>query len=482
MKIKPETDDIKEIVDVESERIDDYRILKRDVDEAELQNMTGTALIVPDDVKQVPTLDQADAIGSQIAAGDQLAQKELYSAIKVSNDALNNALEQYKIVGVAEQKSLLKCNTPEQKRYAWLVQQMAKNEEKRQAMQMVMRTLRQLQHLRVGIGNRLFAWGRINILGLRPSQGNDELNNKQASRIMKEIKEDYNKITKGMVSRIIMHGNLPEDSRLDKHILTLVDTYVFLELEEEKIIRRIAALCEDFEIYNRFFKLVPGVGPISAGGLIALLDISKARYASSFVKYAGYDVVKRWDDEKGDWIFEGRSKRKEHLEEKTYIDRDGVQRTKLSITFNPEVKCLMYNLATSFMKIRNRVKDDFLEGWPGYKIPNYGMIYENYKHRKMVDNELNEAKKTLSHIDLMAKRLTSKIFLQELHPVWCYLLGAYEKIRLPWHVVYTENQEYHPTFSPLRQIVEHSVRDKAKVRELKQREEELRRAGFARPF
>jgi hypothetical protein len=51
-----------------------------------------------------------------------------------------------------------------------------------------------------------------------------------------------------------------------------------------------------------------------AGVILSEIDITKAEYPSSLHKYAGLDVA-------GDG--QGRSRKKEHLEESDYIDKDG---------------------------------------------------------------------------------------------------------------------------------------------------------------
>ena len=79
---------------------------------------------------------------------------------------------------------------------------------------------------------------------------------------------------------------------------------------ETKASNAIQANLDGIPIWDEFLSQVPGCGPRIAGNLIASIDISKARYASSLWKLCGYDVAQDG---------RGRSRRKEHLVDKVTI-------------------------------------------------------------------------------------------------------------------------------------------------------------------
>ena len=79
-------------------------------------------------------------------------------------------------------------------------------------------------------------------------------------------------------------------------------------------------------LWTNFLKDVTGCGPAMAGVILSEIDIHKAEYPSSIHAYAGLDVASDG---------RGRSKRKEHLTEQSYLDSEGNEKTKMGITFNP---------------------------------------------------------------------------------------------------------------------------------------------------
>jgi hypothetical protein len=106
------------------------------------------------------------------------------------------------------------------------------------------------------------------------------------------------------------------------------------------------------------------VGPAMAGILITYFNPHKAERPSQFWKYAGLDVGP-------DGL--GRSRRKEHLVEVEYLDREGKVQTKMGLTYNPFLKTKLSKvLTTSFLRATN----------PGSR---WRKVYDNYKHRISTD-------------------------------------------------------------------------------------------------
>ena len=98
----------------------------------------------------------------------------------------------------------------------------------------------------------------------------------------------------------------------------------------------------------------------------------------------------------------GRSRKKEHLEESEYTDKDGEVQKKMGITFNPFLKTKLVGvLGPSFLRAGDNP---------------YRMIYDDYKHR--IQNMPVHAEKTKGHIHNMAIRYMVKRFLADLYIAW----------------------------------------------------------------
>ena len=263
--------------------------------------------------------------------------------------------------------------------------------------------------------------------------------------------------------------------------LCLIDQYIGLEKSEAAHFRKLGNILKDYPLWTDFLEGVKGVGPAMAGVIISEIDIHRAKYPSSLWAYAGLDVVAGWEIDhiqpvsgtisrelmetiptsrplKGDdvaingeqftlsdggriltvrhqWddrpeccevVYKfsehgGRSKRKEHLVEREYTDRDGKPAKRMGITFNPFLKTKLVGvLASSFVK---------------QKDSPYRDIYDDYKHRleshakygKHLDDQKDEKtgfkKSSKGRRHNMALRYTIKMFLIELYKFWRALEG-----------------------------------------------------------
>ena len=100
-----------------------------------------------------------------------------------------------------------------------------------------------------------------------------------------------------------------------------------------------------------------------------------------------------------------------------YLDKEGVEQTRKSITFNPFLKTKLYVLASCFIKLRESP---------------YRKIYDDYKHR--IANHPDHVEKSLGHRHNMAQRYMLKRFLADLYVAWRILEG------LPISVEYYEGK------------------------------------------
>ena len=102
----------------------------------------------------------------------------------------------------------------------------------------------------------------------------------------------------------------------------------------------------------------------------------------------------------------GRSRRKEHLVDVEYENKEGEMATKKGITFNPFLKTKLIGvLAPSFMKQKGAYKD----------------IYDGYKHR--LECSPKHQDKSKGHRNHMAMRYMIKMFLIDLHGIWRSIEG-----------------------------------------------------------
>ena len=250
-----------------------------------------------------------------------------------------------------------------------------------------------LQKLRMQMGNRVVGNFKAK-LGQEPGESEDELS-PDAKLILNNLRASYRRITDG-VKRVSIK-NFKGDAVIGDYAdFILAQSYFDIEASETRGFNSLEKLLDDFPIYTEFLKDIRGVGPAMAGIIISEIDITKAEYPSSIHKYAGLDVVKG----------EGRSHKKHHLEESTYIDKEGKEQKKMGITFNPFLKTKLIGvLGTSFLRSASEYREH----------------YDNYKNR--LENAPAHKEKTKGHRHNMAVRYMVKRFLIDLYVNWRTLEG-----------------------------------------------------------
>lgn len=107
------------------------------------------------------------------------------------------------------------------------------------------------------------------------------------------------------------------------------------------------------------------------------------------------------------FAFGGRSRRADHLIDVDFIDKDGKNQTRKSITFNPFLKTKLTGvLGPCFIKAGG----------------DYATVYRDYKHR--LANHKDHSEKTKGHRHNMAVRYMVKIFLKNIYAPWRELEGC----------------------------------------------------------
>ena len=255
-----------------------------------------------------------------------------------------------------------------------------------------------IQKNRIQTGNRLVGNFKAK-LGQAPSEKEDTID-KEGQQILHNIRRSHKLLTEG-VATFPRQATFKGDEVISDYTeLCLVDNYLELEQQEKSHFRRLGNILKDYPIYNSFLAGVTGVGPAMAGVIISEIDITKAEYPSSLHKYAGLDVASDG---------QGRSRKKEHLEDSEYTDKDGKVQTKKGITFNPFVKTKLVGvLGSSFIKQSpDKCK--------------YRKIYDDYKHR--IENMDAHKEKSKGHRHNMAVRYMIKMFLIDLYNEWRSIEG-----------------------------------------------------------
>lgn len=264
-----------------------------------------------------------------------------------------------------------------------------------------------LQKLRIQMGNRVVANFKAR-LGQKPGMPEEELDDESLD-IIKDIRARYRKMMDSLAGKFPKPADFTGDEVISSFTeLCVIQSYVETEAAEKANFKRVESALEVFPIYTEFLRDVRGIGPMMAGVIVSEFDIRRAKYPSSLWAYAGLDVA-------GDGM--GRSRKKEHLVDREYQDKDGKTQTRVGITFNPWLKTKLIGvLASSFIKSKSPWRE----------------IYDDYKHRleshakwgthndKVKDGDVRTSK---GRRDAMAKRYMVKMFLIELYKRWRAIEG-----------------------------------------------------------
>ena len=171
-----------------------------------------------------------------------------------------------------------------------------------------------LQKLRIGAGNRLVQSFYIQ-LGIKPSESPDDAE-KAEKKLIDRLKWEYSRISdavaeKNKTVKSVINSLREEKSDKEEDVLTyvrneldykLIRSYMLLLEAEEDATKVLDKYVKSHPLWDAFFKDIKGCGPLMSAVCIAYFDIRKARYVSSFYRYAGLDTV-RDTDENGNVLF-----------------------------------------------------------------------------------------------------------------------------------------------------------------------------------
>jgi hypothetical protein len=255
-----------------------------------------------------------------------------------------------------------------------------------------------IQKNRIQTGNRLVGNFKAK-LGQAPSEKEDTID-KEGQQVLLNLRRSHKLLTEGVASFPRQATFKGDEVISDYTELCLVDNYLELEAQEKSHFRRLGNILKGYPIYNEFLLGVTGVGPAMAGVMLSEIDITKAEYPSSLHKYAGLDVASDG---------QGRSRKKEHLEDSEYVDAEGEVKIKKGITFNPFLKTKLVGVLGS----------SFIKQSPDKCV--YRKIYDDYKNR--LEHMDAHKEKSKGHRHNMAIRYMVKMFLVDLYNVWRRIEG-----------------------------------------------------------
>ena len=201
----------------------------------------------------------------------------------------------------------------------------------------------------------------------------DELSS-EALKLIDQLKDSYRRLTDGVARnrKLPAQKGFEGDSLITEYTeLVLVDQYLQIERDEKSQFRQLESALEPITVYQQWLKEQVGIGPAMAAVLVSYFDPYKAPRISNFWAYCGIDVGPDG---------RGRSRRAEHLIDRTYKKADGSDGVRKSVTYNPWLKSrLLGALATSFIRTKNCP-------WREY--------YDNRRMRIMHSNEPHRIKVT----------------------------------------------------------------------------------------
>lgn len=284
-----------------------------------------------------------------------------------------------------------------------------------------------IQKLRIATGNRVVAAlrGVVEETDNTPkSDAQREKDQREKDSALKKILGEYKNITDAYVE--IYHSTGPIikaiSDRGGDYIKTtvdysLVEQYLQLKSVEDGMGKVVASEVQQHPMWTAFFEGVKGCGPLMAAVCLAYLDPYAAPYVSSFWRYCGLDVV--WDEERQEMRGNGRW----YTEPRTYINKDGEEAERRSLTYNPFVKTkLVEVLVGSFLKAGDN---------------HYSRIYRDYRNRRASkgDTPIQQHRR--------AARYCAKMFLQDMWLVWRDLEGL--PVNAPYAEAKLGNNPHHTT-------------------------------------
>lgn len=241
-----------------------------------------------------------------------------------------------------------------------------------------------LQDLRIKAGGRVLAYMHQK-MGIDPGQKKDDNLSTEDQKLLKKVEKEYKLLTTGVAAEI-----KKLDAKVKKVKPTLITDeiafkiaaiYMALIRQEIVVYGEINEFLNHFPIWHQYMSHVTAFGPAMAGILITYVDINKCPYVSNLYKFLGLDVV-LYDHEKKEFVpniteadsrgilGEARSRKKHHLIDREYENKEGKTMHKKSITYSKFAHDKILGVLSGNLLRQNS---------------HYREIYHNYKNR--ISNE-----------------------------------------------------------------------------------------------
>lgn len=347
----------------------------------------------------------------------------------------------------------------------------------------MVRSVYDLQGIRIQMGNRITANFKSR-LGMDLAKSEKEAA-AQDKKVLERLRADYNRITDGIIADGgVIVADLPKQKKFQPYgiittyaELVMVNQYMKILADEISHFTQLEKLLKGIPIWDEYLSKIDGVGAAAASVMISEINIFITKYVSSLWAYCGLDTVRVgvYKDAEGKDVTlamtelrcvdpdtesyvtakgnipvtitdVGRSKKEWCLVDREYTAKDGTQKTRKSITYNPFLKTKMVGvLASSFLRAGGTIVDgvkmshvrrlelakkegftditdenvvtlviDFLIE-KGHNVEvtasQYGKIYYDYKRRLEVHPK--HVNKTNGHRHAMALRYMIKMFLMD---------------------------------------------------------------------
>lgn len=272
----------------------------------------------------------------------------------------------------------------------------------------IVRQAYDVQKLRIACGLRVVTQFKTRFAipeDKEPSPDDLEAQDKLKEKLLKSIMDSYARVTDGIAETARKKNYKFDNIIQDETEVWFIESYTGLLKEEHQAFRRLEKVLNQDTFYVTYLSKIRGIGPAMAGVILSEFDPYKAKYPTSFWKYAGLDVIAVFDKETHELIgTEGRSRREHHLVEREYVAKDGTLKTRRGITYNPWLKSkLLAVLATSFLRANNE---------------RYVKVYQDYKFRQLQRPELQDKPGIKAIAHRRALRYMIKRFLVDLHMAW----------------------------------------------------------------
>lgn len=245
------------------------------------------------------------------------------------------------------------------------------------------RAMYKIQNVRVRMGLQL-----VSMIKKEFPEVEEQIKNKQldAKKVMRRLRKEFD-LYRDPETELPDNGYIKDDL-----FLILAKMYFSFEDQEKEAMSIIERSIAPLPI-TKYICGIKGCDLSTAAVIVSEINIRKANFPSSLYLLAGLDCG---PDGKA------RSRREKHLVERTYIDKDGKEKTKMSITYNPFLHDkLLGTIAPNLIRAKNTL---------------YHGIYTSYKAFLERREEWSGSSKMHRH--RAAIRYMMRVFVCNIHKTW----------------------------------------------------------------